>query len=248
VRLRLLSTVLLVSIAGTALGDPQVDAAIDSLQNDSSLKVRAQAAILLGQRRAREAVGPLSHAARRDSSEAVRLAAVFALGKIGDLQGLPAVEFALKDDDENVRAAAQAAMKELVGSCAPGSGGASVTIDEARGEGSPSLRAEFRDALERQLRKQCFNVMTRGAGHVLRPSIEKVDPREEGGKTVVTVRAAVVAVDGKGTMTAMLHASGTGKIGAARTPALEKRCASAAAEAAATKLTDGLKESLGNGR
>src|SRR5512145_3502775 len=97
-RSRLLATLLLAALASAARGDAQIDAAIRALRTDSSLKVRAQAAIILGQRGAREAVGSLADAARNDASEAVRLAAVSALAKIGDPAGKGAIEAALRDD------------------------------------------------------------------------------------------------------------------------------------------------------
>src|SRR5512145_2180849 len=114
-RSRLLASVLLLALAGSARGDAQIAAAMRALRSDSSLKVRAQAAIILGQRGAREAVGALADAARNDSSEAVRLAAVSALAKIGDPAGKGAIEAALRDDDQRVRAAAERAMLAFAG-------------------------------------------------------------------------------------------------------------------------------------
>src|SRR5512137_2084346 len=130
-RSRLLVTVLLLALAGTARGDAQIDAAVRALRSDSSLKVRAQAAIILGQRGAREAVGALADAARNDSSEAVRLAAVSALAKIGDPAGKGAIEAATQDEDERVRGAAEKALAAFSGSGSVGLGNIAVLLEDA---------------------------------------------------------------------------------------------------------------------
>jgi hypothetical protein len=243
-RSRFLATSLLLAVAATALGDAQIDAAIRALRSDSSLKVRAQAAIILGQRSAREAVGALADAARNDSSEAVRLACVSALARIGDPAGRGAIEAALHDDDARVRAAAEKALQALEGPGPAGPGSIAVLIEEPTGKGDSGLRGEFRSALERHLRAQGFNVVARGQKFVLRPSVLKVDVERQDGKTVVAVRASLVAVDGKGTMTAMLEGGAKLKAVGTATQAQVPRYAAKAMDAAAKTLTDDLKGRL----
>lgn len=243
-RPRLLVTVLVLALAGSARGDAQVDAAIRALRSDSSLKVRAQAAIILGQRGASEAVGALADAARNDSSEAVRLACVSALAKIGDPAGKGAIEAALGDDDARVRAAAEKAMQAFagIGPAAPGS--VSVLLEDPTGKGDAALHAEFRGALERHLRARGFNVVARGQRFILRASVLKVDVEKQDGKTVVAVRASLIAVDGKGTMTAMLEGGAklraVGTVSGAQVP----KYAAKAMDATAQTLTDDLKGRL----
>jgi hypothetical protein len=243
-RPRLLASVLLLAFATLASGDAQIDAAIRALRADSSLKVRAQAAIILGQRAAREAVGALADAARNDSSEAVRLAAVSALAKIGDPSGRGAIEAATKDDDARVRAAAERAMAAFAGPGPVAPGSIAVLLEDPTGQGDGTLRSEFRAALERHLRAQGFNVVVRGQRYVLRPSVLKVDVEKQEGKTVVSVRASLVAVDGRGGMTAMLESGARLKAMGAVSGAQVPKYAAKAMDAAAKTLTDDLKGRL----
>jgi hypothetical protein len=243
-RSRLLAFVLLLALPAAALADAQIDAAVRALRSDSSLKVRAQAAIILGQRAAREAVGALADAARNDSSEAVRLAAVSALAKIGDPSGRGAIEAATKDDDSRVRAAAVRALGSFADPGPVGPGSIAVLLEDPTGKGDGALRTEFRAALERHLREQGFNVVARGQRYVLRPSVLKVDVEKQDGKTVVSVRASLVAVDGRGGMTAMLESGArlkaVGTVSGAQVP----KYAAKAMDAAAKTLTDDLKGRL----
>jgi hypothetical protein len=59
---RLLLVVILLLVSAAARGDAQIDGAIHALRRDSSLKVRTQAAIVLGQRAAPQAVAALREA------------------------------------------------------------------------------------------------------------------------------------------------------------------------------------------
>jgi len=243
-RSRHLASVLLLALSAAALADAQIDAATRALRSDSSLKVRAQAAIILGQRGAREAVGALSDAVRNDSSEAVRLAAVSALAKIGDPAGRGAIEAATKDDDARVRTAAEKALVAFAGPGPVGAGSIAVLLEEATGKGDAALRAELRSALERHLRAQGFNVVTRGQKYVLRPSVLKIDVEKQEGKTIIAVTASLVAVDGKGTMTAMLQGGARLKAVGTATGAQVPKYAAKAMDAAAKGLTDDLKDQL----
>lgn len=243
-RARLLAQLLLLSIATSARADAQIDAAIRALRNDSSLKVRAQAAIILGQRGAGEAIGALAEAVRNDSSEAVRLAAVSALAKIGDPAVTGAIEAATRDPDRRVREAAE---KALLAFAVPGPVGPdsiAVMLEDATGKGDAALRKEFRASLERHLREQGFSVVTRGHKFVLKPSVLTVDVDKSEGKTVVAVRASLVAVDGKGGMTAMLEGGAKLKAVGTASPAMVPKYAAKAMDAAARTLTDDLKGRL----
>ena len=81
-----------------AWGDSQVELAMRALRKDSSLKVRTQAAIVLGQRGALEAVPVLREAVATDESPAVRLAAIAALGKLRDRSARPTLRAAADSD------------------------------------------------------------------------------------------------------------------------------------------------------
>src|SRR6266542_2538272 len=135
--------------------ESQVEIAIQALRKDSSLKVRTQAAIILGQRTIAEAVSALREAVATDQAAAVRLAAVGALGKIRDRSARPTLRAAADaDSDAAVRKAAQKALEDL--------GPLSFSIDEPGGTGSAAARGALRDALTNELRERGFAVVDRG--------------------------------------------------------------------------------------
>jgi hypothetical protein len=247
-RARFLAPLLLLLFAATAGADAQIDAAVRALRSDSSLKVRAQAAIILGQRGASEAVGALADAVRNDSSEAVRLAAVSALAKIGDPAGVGAIEAATRDSDGRVRSAAQKALVALAVPGPVGPNSIAVLLEDATGKGDTALRREFRLSLERHLREQGFSVVARGQKYVLKPSVLTVDVDKSDGRTVVAVRASLVAIDGRGGMTAMLEGGAKLKAVGAATPAMVPKYTAKAMDVAARTLTDDLKERLRSDR
>ncbi len=177
----------LAALALSSLGDPQVDAAIQALRKDSSLKVRTQAAIVLGQRTAPEAVQALREAVAEDAASSVRIAAVAALAKIGDRRARPTLRNARSaDPDEAVRRAAARALT--------GFGPVGFAIDDPAGPAS--ARGPLREALARELKERGFAVSDRGELR-LKPTV-KLDVDEKGGKTVVAVRTSIVVVDGDG--------------------------------------------------
>jgi hypothetical protein len=189
--------VLLVALSASARAESQLDGAIRALRHDSSLKVRTQAAIVLGQSRAAAAVPALREAVASDDSSAVRLAAIAALGKIRDRSARPTLRAAANaDPDSAVRGAAARALEDL--------GPLAFSIEEPGGTGGAHARVALRDALERQLRDRGWEVVARG-GMRLKPSVLKVDVDADGEKTVIAVRASLVAVDGEGRMAAMLE-------------------------------------------
>ncbi len=179
--------VLLVTLAFSALADPQIDAAIRALRRDSSLKVRTQAAIVLGQRGAAEAVQALREAVAEDGAASVRIAAVTALAKIGDRRARPTLRHAsAADPDDAVRRAATRALA--------GFGPLALTVEEP--SGPSSLRETFQDMLERELKARKF-ALSDDADLRLKPTV-KLDTEDRGGKTVISVRTTLAMVDGDG--------------------------------------------------
>ncbi len=229
--------VLLLLSSLSARAESQVEGAIRALRKDSSLKVRTQAAIVLGQRGAVEAVPALREAVATDGSAAVRLAAVAALGKIRDRSSRPTLRAAADaDPDAAVRKAAAHAIEDL--------GPLSFSIEEPGGAGGPAARAAFRDALERSLRERGFAVVERG-GMRLKASVLRVDVDAKGGRTVIAVKASLVAVDDDGRMAAMLE-SGARLSASGAIPEKKLGAYSAQAlEAAARTLCDDLAAKLG---
>ncbi len=187
----------LAAAALVARADSQTELAIRALRHDSSLKVRTQAAIVLGQRGAVEAVPALREAVASDASAAVRLAAVSALAKLRDRSARPTLRAASDaDPDPSVRRAASKAVEDL--------GPLSFSIEETGGAGGAQAHRALHDAISTQLRDRGFAVVERG-GMRLKPSVLKVDVDARGGKTVIDVKASLVAVDDDGRMAAMLE-------------------------------------------
>jgi hypothetical protein len=230
--MRLLVSLLVLLAVTPARADKQLDLALRALRTDPSLKVRAQAAIVLGQRGAQEAVPALREAAANDDAPAVRVAAVAALARIGD-------RAARRDRDASVRAEADRALADGTGR--HGSPRAlAFSVEDASGEGGGrEARAAFRDAIERHLKDRGHAIVADGGAYVLKPSVLEVDVSSAGGATVIAVKASLVAVDGSGRMElletgAKLRA--TGDVPGTAVP----RYAARALDAAARTLCDDL--------
>jgi hypothetical protein len=238
--LRRAAPVLLLAVAlaaPAARADAANDSAISALREDSSLKVRTQAAVVLGQRGAVEAVPALREAVARDEASAVRLAAVTALAKIKDRSARPTLRAAADaDPDSSVRKAANKALEEL--------GPLAFSLAEPQGAGGPQAREALRKAIALQLKERGYAIVDRG-GVRLKPSVLKVDVDAKGGKTVIAVRASLVAVDDDGRMAAMLEGgaklTASGAIPEAKIAAYSAK----ALEAAARTLCDDLAAKLG---
>lgn len=224
---------LVLALAAAASADPQVDAAIRALRRDSSMKVRTQAAIVLGHRAVVEAVPALRQAVAEDHAPAVRIAAVGALAKIGDRAARSTLRAASEaDPDASVRAAAQRALDAL--------GPVAVSIEEPSGPGT--ARAPMRDALAAHLRDRGYEVGD-GGEFRLKPTV-RVDVDRSGPRTVIAVRASVVLVDGDGRVDMVessARASVTGTVAEGKLATYAAR----AIDAAARDLTDDLAARLG---
>ncbi len=240
---RAVSLALLLAAAG-ALAETQVEYAVRALRQDSSMKVRAQAAIVLGQRGGAEAVSALLEALQKDGSPAVRIAAASALGRLGDAAAKPSLELAIRTDrDAKVRAAAQRALDEWAGAV---EGVLAFVVEETAGSaGSPRARQELRDAIARHLKDRGFAVVDAGGGYRIKPSVLRLDVDTAGGKTVIAVRASLIAVDGRGRMAAMLEGGARLKASGGIADAAIDRYSLQAVDAAARTLCDDLAERLG---
>jgi hypothetical protein len=248
---RMLPAVLLLAAAAPAAAraDAQTDRAIRALENSSSLKVRSQAALVLGQLKVVEAAPALRRAATSDSAPAVRIAAVAALSKLGPAEARSTLESVARNDgDASVRTAAQGALAEFEGAPSPAvapRANAAVSLEDAVGTGgSPAERAALRDAIGRRLKEAGFQVQGSG-GLRLKPSIVRIEVQQAGEQTVVVIRAELVAVEGGGRMAAMLEGgaklSATGKLGDRELAAVSVR----AVDAVAKVLVDDLAAKLG---
>jgi hypothetical protein len=191
-------------VPGVGRSDGQTERALKALESSSSLKVRSQAALVLGELGAVDALPALRKAATADPAAAVRIAAVAALAKIG----VPSVreilaEVQKTDPDEGVRSAAVAALASVPAPVAA-THGREVVLEQTVGAGGrPADREALRDALGRRLQEAGFQV---GQGGLrLKPSIIRLEVERAGEKTTIAVRAELVAVEGGGRMAAMLE-------------------------------------------
>lgn len=99
--------------ASTAQADARQDYLLGLLRNSDAFRVRAQAALSLGQLESnRKAVAALERAAR-DKHPAVRVSAIASLRRLGAKESLPVVERATRDKNKAVRRAAVEAAAAL---------------------------------------------------------------------------------------------------------------------------------------
>ena len=232
---------LLLALAPGAVtgGDPQLDRAARALASDPSLKVRTQAALVLGQRGAPDGVGALSQALLGDAVPAVRVAAASALGRIRGAGAEAALRDAeARDGDGEVRAAARRALDDLR------QGARQVVLEECGGTaGDARARSALHGALAAQLARRGFSLVPSGrpggAGWRLKPAVLAVDVHHGGGTLRVEVKASVIAVDAHGRIAAMVE--GGARARSAGAPAASAvPMAAKALEAAASSICDDL--------
>lgn len=178
---------LLLALAGPGRSASGVEAAIEALRSDSSLKVRTQAAVILGQRGAVEAVPFLRQAVAGDDSAAVRIAAAGALARLRARVARPTLVAARESDpDEAVRSAASRALDAL--------GPVTVLLEEPLG--TPAMRGAARGSLASRLRELGFAIADVGEIR-LKPTVA-IDVEGSGDGTVVSAKTSLVVVDGDG--------------------------------------------------
>jgi hypothetical protein len=185
---RLLAALLVAALLLVAPGSPagaEVDPAVTALRKDSSLKVRTQAAILLGQRGSPDAIAALREAVADDRASAVRLAAISALGRLQARGARGTLEAAVQaDPDAAVRNAAARTLTAL--------GPVTLTVEEAGGPSGARLSA----AVAGQLRQRGLVVAEQGELRV-KPKVA-VEVAEGGGRTTFEARASLAVLDGDG--------------------------------------------------
>jgi hypothetical protein len=221
------------SLSLPARADAPADAAVAALQGDSSLKVRTQAAIVLGQRADPSVIPALREAVAKDRAAAVRIAAVGALAKL-NARAARSTLVAARDTDEDaaVRQAAARAVEAL--------GPVALSIEPATG--TASARGVTADALARHLRDRGVEIGANGEVR-LKPAVD-VGVSEQGGKTVVAVRLSLVAVDLDGRME-MVESTAKASVAGALAKSKLAGVVSKAVDAAARGLCEDLAGRLG---
>jgi hypothetical protein len=158
-------------LAGTAriAAADRVDELASSLRDDSSYKVRVQAALILGKLKDPRSIAALSQALR-DSNATVRGTAAASLGQLGDPSAKDALEGAAQDVDPFVRSQAQRALSMLGGGAKPPSSsgkGAKFYLSvgfQTDARGSPGSAAMVRGAIMRELGKLPSVTLSVGSG------------------------------------------------------------------------------------
>jgi HEAT repeat protein len=228
---RLRTALLLAALALPALAEAEADPAVAALHGDPSLKVRTQAAIVLGQRGSPEAVRALRQAVAEDPAAAVRLAAVSALGRLEATQARLTLQAAAQaDPDPAVRAAAARALAAL--------GPVTLTIEVA---GGPS-GARLSEALSRQLSERGLALAANGELR-LQPKVN-VDVADGGGRTTFEAHASLVVVDGDGRLD-LLESKARASVAGAVPDSRRTAYVTTVVEAAARGLGDDLAAKLG---
>ena len=232
---RLPALLLAVTLGAPAVArpDPQVDAACEALRGDSSLKVRTQAAIILGQRGAPEAVSALRRAVAEDRAPAVRLAAASALGKLGARAARSTLEAARTADPD---AAVQAAAARALAALGP------VTLQLEPGEGSAAARPALREALARRLGELGWRPTDQGELKV-RPSVG-VEVSADAARTLVEAHGSLAVVDADGRVE-LLEATARATLPAGAAPPRVASTTSKVVEAVARGLAEDLAARLG---
>lgn len=177
----------LLALAPAARAEGPVDTAIKALRSDGSLKVRAQAALVLGQRGGPEAVAALRGAVAGDGAAAVRLAAVSALGRLGPKAARTTLQAASLADPD-------AAVRDTAARAVAGFGPVALAVEDA--PGPPGLKGDLRTALARALGDA--GLLLAEPAEVRITPAASADVTRADGKVVVTVKASLSAVDGDG--------------------------------------------------
>ena len=202
--------------AERSAAEARVERLVQALGHDGSLKVRAHAALLLGQTRSGVAVPALVAALAEDGAVPVRVAAAVALGRIGGTASVRALRSAMAHDPQGaVRAVSSRALDEVL------RGARTVSIDPVQGDkGNAAARARLREALSGELARRGFAVKEQGGegGYRLRPSVLLLEETQTGGLRCVQVKASVVAVDGQGRVSAMIEGGARAETPVERVP------------------------------
>jgi hypothetical protein len=211
---RLLSILLFVCFASfTAYADNTVNLLIDSLKKDSSFKVRAKAAEIIGKKGDASAIPALIEALNKDANEAVRATAATALANLGATSNNADAAKALKtasekDSSSIVRAEAAKALAKFPAAAtpAPAGGGGGYVINDVYLEigkftnntkvVDPDLLTQFQKLLAEELATKGKKVSAAPAGKktlTLDGTIKKIEAKvDKKGDTTLTVAVSVI--------------------------------------------------------
>jgi len=228
----------------------RIDDLTRSLLQDSSYKVRVQAALVLGKLKDRRAVPALSQALR-DENATVRGTAAASLGLLGDPSARGALEGAAQDVDGFVKAQAQKALAMLSSGPRPGPGpktGAKFYLAigfQSGGKAGSEAAQMVRDALARELQKLPGVTLNIGAdpsasalsqrklqGFLVDGTIQRLSATLAGGGSQIDcdLKAFVATYPGK-SIKMMTTEGASLQAGASERESAKRDCINAAAEA-----------------
>jgi HEAT repeats len=198
---------LLLCISAPAFADSNVNLLIDSLKNDSSFKVRAKAAEIIGKKGDASSVAALVEALLKDENEVVRASAANALatlvGASGNAEALKALKTASeKDASALVKTEATKAAARFV--VAPVSAGGYLINDVYVELGKftnntkitdPALLSQFQKLLDKQLSSAGKKVTSAPSGKktlILDGSIKKCEAKSSEKSTELTLSVSII--------------------------------------------------------
>jgi hypothetical protein len=209
--------VVVVLVFGAAVSADKIDDLTRALMQDTSYKVRVQAALVLGKLGDRRAVPALIQALK-DDNESVRGIAATSLGRLGDKSAAGALLEATNDSSEFVRAQAKKAL-ELVANTSqvaapPPRAGARyfLAIGFEGGKSNAQYVQVVREALTRELQKLPSVTLSVGGsvtaqslssrhltGYVVDGTIQRLSTSRAGGSQQIDcdLRAFVATYPGK---------------------------------------------------
>ena len=204
---RLLRTLvfLLLFLSMPVFADSNVTLLIDSLKNDSSFKVRAKAAEIIGKKGDSTAIAALIEALLKDENEVVRASAANALatlaGASGNAEALKALKAASdKDASPLVKAEALKASGRFVVASAGGYMVNDVYVELGKFTNNtkitdPALLSQFQKLLDKQLSSSGKKMTAAPIGKktlTLDGSIKKIEAKSAGKVTELTLSVSII--------------------------------------------------------
>lgn len=199
---------LLLLVSMPVFADSNVSLLIDSMKNDSSFKVRAKAAEIIGKKGDVSAVPALIEVLLKDENEVVRASAANALaalvGASGNAEALKALKTASeKDASALVKAEALKAAGRFVVAPVASSGGYVVNdvyVELGKFTNNtkitdPALLSQFQKLLDKQLSTTGKKVTSAPTGKktlTLDGSIKKIEAKSSGKSTELTLSVSII--------------------------------------------------------
>jgi hypothetical protein len=205
-------------ISTPVFADSNVALLIDSMKNDSSFKVRAKAAEIIGKKGDTTAIAALIEALNTDDNEVVRASAAKALatlaGASGNAEALKALQTAsVKDASSLVKAEALKAAGRFVVAPIGGYLVNDVYVELGKFTNTtkiidPALLAQFQKLLDKQLSSTGKKLAAAPTGKktlTLNGSIKKIEAKSSGKATELTLSVSIIVTHEKAILASFEH-------------------------------------------